>query len=166
MEDYTVLQVATITKTTTQNIYKKLDFLIKHNLAYRNIDGKPFIKLEGLNYITDKQSKMQQAKQLKKINTEKREEINKNMLATDFATVELQIKELKQQVAEWKQMYISKDNDLKEYATKQQKLLDTSQEEKNKINKEKEDLIRENENYKQEILKLKNRNLFQRLFNL
>lgn len=56
MVEYSVKEVAGQLDTTTQNIYRQVEYLVNNGLAHRDSKNKPKINTAGVNFLMDKKN--------------------------------------------------------------------------------------------------------------
>ena len=158
MVEFTVAEVSEQLNTSTQNTYKKLDFLISKGMAYKNEHGKTFIYENGLNYLRETTRKNMVAR-----NEDKPLNINENAHTIVVATLQEQVDRMSNEVEYWKKLYEKKDTEYTEFVNKSTLMLDVAKKESEVAKEDYEqslqrnaELIKENAKKDEEIYNLQN----------
>ena len=158
MVEFTVAEISNQLNTSTQNTYKKLDFLISKGMAYKNEEGKSYIYESGLNYLRDTTRKN------KVVNSEENISNSNDFKDTILVTtLKEQIANKDKEIDYWKQLFERKDTEYVEFVNRTTLMLDVAKEENNvakndieQVLKRNEQLLKENHKKDEEIYQLQN----------
>lgn len=117
MVEFEVKEVALQLGSTTQNIYKKIDKLVKQGLAYRDEKGHPYIYDTGLQFLQQEKIKRKTVANNKYSNktevVENKENETKSKLQNEMETVAKMYKKLYEEQKEeslfWRTKFEEKD---------------------------------------------------------
>lgn len=158
MVEFTVAEVSNQLNTSTQNTYKKLDFLISKGMAYKNEQGKSFIYESGLNYLRDTTKKNKVAN-----DEENSSNINESGNAILITTLQEQVDRMNKDIDYWKQLYEKKDTEYTEFVNKSTLMLDVAKKDTEVANEtlnqalaRNEQLLKESVRKDEEIYNLQN----------
>ena len=158
MVEFTVAEVSNQLNTSTQNTYKKLDFLISKGMAYKNQEGKTFIYESGLNYLRETTKKNKVANE-----EENNSNINENSNSILITTLKEQVDRMNKEIDYWKQLYEKKDTEYTEFVNKSTLMLDVAKKDTQVANEtlnqalaRNEQLLKESVRKDEEIYNLQN----------
>ena len=159
MVEFTVAEVSNQLDTSTQNTYKKLDFLLSKGMAYKNEQGKTFIYESGLNYLRETTRKNKVAN-----DEENSSNINENVNSILVTTLKEQVGRMDKEIEYWKQLYEKKDTEYTDFINKSTLMLDVAKKDTEVANDtlnqaliRNEQLLKENAKKDEEIYNLQNK---------
>ena len=185
MSDFTIKETANYLGISVQAIYKEKENLKKLGYMQKDSLNKYIINESGLNYLKDRQQKRIERIKLskkqvelnelkpkadkKKTNINIKESLNEQSIEIAYLKDKLndklnEINKLENEKREMQTKLESRETQLKELFNKNTYLLESASEQKEKTNKERIELLKENERLKTELAERK-KGFFKRLFN-